>query len=1000
MLFQQICHFMPGEYAPRSTAHASARHKPDACHWMRTISLIFLLWMTNAANTLAQSPAPLQVPNLRLTTDGYVYAIVKQPDGGIVFGGNFAYVNGVPRRNLARLLPNGFLDPNWNPAPNGLVRALATDASGTAVFVGGAFWQIDGKMRDRIAKVAGNNVGAADANWNPGADDQVMALAVDASGAVYAGGLFNTIGGQQRARIAKLSGNGAGVVDAQWNPSANNEVTALALNLNGAIYVGGRFSEIGGTSRNRIAKLSDSGAGVADSVWNPSANNAVQSLAVDPSGMVYVGGAFTQIGGQTRRYIAKLAGTAAGIADPVWNPDFQTVALPNIGVYALALDSTGAVYAGGSFGNVGALPRNYLAKLSGVGSGAVDPNWNPSANGYVSALALNESGEVYAGGFFSQIGSETRASFAHLNPLGDPLLPIDAEQAGSVSALALLPDGGLIVGGRFERVDGRPHPNLLRLRADRSLDIDWNLNPTGAVDALVAAADGSLFVGGEFSQIGNLSRNRIAKVSADGTVHPSWSVAVNGPVRVLALDNAGALYVGGAYSQIGGLSRNRLAKITGSGAAVVDPTWNPSVNNTLYALAVDNNGALYASGDFSSIGGQNRNYLAKLSSSGTGAADTVWNPSPDYRVHALAVDSSGAVYAGGGFSEISGQTRRRIAKLSGSGAGDVDVTWVSPWLDDIYALALDEEGTVYAGGRNEINKLLAATGAADPEWNPVVAGSFVNGVQTLAADDSGVVYAGGDFTQISGQLRIGLAALPAFVPSDEARLSSLTPTTGTLSGAFNPTQFTYTLAVSNAIASIAFTPVAMDEGATITINGQTVASATQSPTLPLHLGSNPVSIQVTAEDGISQQEYLVDVIRLSSAPVALAIKIQRLPIGLSNEGNEIRQYRITTTNLGVQTASSVQLIAANPSGLSAVVWSCTAPSGCAPTQGTNALATHFDLAPGQSAIVELSGEVNPGAAFVDIAARASTASAGGNTAQVSINEQANDIGVMKSGFED
>ena len=36
--------------------------------------------------------------------------------------------------------------------------------------------------------------------------------------------------------------------------------------------------------------------------------------------------------------------------------------------------------------------------------------------------------------------------------------------------------------------------------------------------------------------------------------------------------------------------------------------------------------SVYAGGYFTSIGGQTRNYLAKLSSSGTGAADATWNP--------------------------------------------------------------------------------------------------------------------------------------------------------------------------------------------------------------------------------------------------------------------------------------------------------------------------------------------------------------------------------------
>jgi hypothetical protein len=45
------------------------------------------------------------------------------PDGsgGCYIGGNFNNVGGVPRNNLARVLANGTVDPNWDPDPDGMV---------------------------------------------------------------------------------------------------------------------------------------------------------------------------------------------------------------------------------------------------------------------------------------------------------------------------------------------------------------------------------------------------------------------------------------------------------------------------------------------------------------------------------------------------------------------------------------------------------------------------------------------------------------------------------------------------------------------------------------------------------------------------------------------------------------------------------------------------------------------------------------------------------------
>src|SRR5213075_3463329 len=65
-----------------------------------------------AANLLAQiSPATL--PDLRLTRGGQVEAIAIQADGKVIVGGVFEAINGVARRNLGRLNPNGSVDLTW-----------------------------------------------------------------------------------------------------------------------------------------------------------------------------------------------------------------------------------------------------------------------------------------------------------------------------------------------------------------------------------------------------------------------------------------------------------------------------------------------------------------------------------------------------------------------------------------------------------------------------------------------------------------------------------------------------------------------------------------------------------------------------------------------------------------------------------------------------------------------------------------------------------------------
>ena len=87
-------------------------------------------------------------------------------------------------------------------------------------------------------------------------------------------------------------------------------------------------------------------------------------------------------------------------------------------VYALAFDSSGNLYVGGSFTTAGSTPVNYIAK------------WNPSSNTWSSlnngvsvgvsatanALAFDSSDNLYVGGGFSNAGSTPVSNIAKWNP--------------------------------------------------------------------------------------------------------------------------------------------------------------------------------------------------------------------------------------------------------------------------------------------------------------------------------------------------------------------------------------------------------------------------------------------------------------------------------------------------------------------------------------------------------------------------------------------------------
>ncbi|MCR8635249.1 S-layer homology domain-containing protein [Paenibacillus radicis (ex Xue et al. 2023)] len=100
------------------------------------------------------------------------------------------------------------------------------------------------------------------------------------------------------------------------------------------------------------------------------------------------------------------------------------------------------------------------------------------------------------------------------------------------------------------------------------------------------------------------------------------------------------------------------------------------------------------------------------------------------------------------------------------------------------------------------------------------------------------------------------------------KLVSLTPSIGSLSPAFDSNTGAYTMAVSNSVYQLQWTPVALDPGAKIeiSVNGgaySEVVSGATSAALPLNIGVNTVTVKVTDRDG-HIKEYTITVIRVSS----------------------------------------------------------------------------------------------------------------------------------------
>jgi uncharacterized delta-60 repeat protein len=178
-----------------------------------------------------------------------------------------------------------------------------------------------------------------------GVNGEVLAAVVQPDGKIVIGGRFSAVNGIARNNIARL--NADGTLDRSFaeQSGVNGQVSALAIQPNGDIVVGGTFTQAGpreilNLTRYHVTGEVDEGfGGKAD----PGTNGSVFALAVQPDGKIIVGGNFSAIFGQPRRGIARLNadGTldALVLAQEVLSGTVRTVA-------ALGSD---AFFAGGEF---------------------------------------------------------------------------------------------------------------------------------------------------------------------------------------------------------------------------------------------------------------------------------------------------------------------------------------------------------------------------------------------------------------------------------------------------------------------------------------------------------------------------------------------------------------------------------------------------------------------------------------------------------------------------
>ncbi|MBI5693263.1 MAG: hypothetical protein HZC55_24560 [Verrucomicrobia bacterium] len=461
-----------------------------------------------------------------------IYTLALQPDGHVLVGGGFTHFNGLARRNLVRVNPDGSLDPAFDASSvlrNSThdVYALAAQSDGRILFAQ--------RQSTRLLRLNAN--GSTDVTFNPGEPNPPALLhtAIQSDARILLVGTFAAVNGVARDGLARLNADGS--LDVNFIPSAPlfwrdklRDPTPLNVRViaapDGSVIVAGDIVGVGDATRDSVARFSNSGS--LDATLNPTLNGGatVVSATALSDGRIVIGGSFSSVNGVPRNNIA------AFLTSGALDPGFAAAAGTNGTVRQLSVRPRGGVVMVGEFTSVGSERRHGITALTA--SGAVDPSFVPSqlvSGDEVHAIAsLPDGGLVVAMPSQYTTSARPRTQLRRLTATGeiDPSFVFSLDVNGSFTSMTADAQGRVIAGfSVFDRLtSGAPgiaHYLLLRFASTGAVDATFNVGagPAGSVTSLGFAPDGTLYAAGPFSRFDDLPAGSVTRLCFDAAPSPS-----------------------------------------------------------------------------------------------------------------------------------------------------------------------------------------------------------------------------------------------------------------------------------------------------------------------------------------------------------------------------------------------------------------------------------------------------------------------------------------------
>jgi uncharacterized delta-60 repeat protein len=523
-----------------------------------------------------------------------------------------------------------------------------------------------------------------------------------------------------------------------------------------------------------------------------------------------IGGQFTTYNSPNIPRIAKINGNGDLELNSTFNPgtgfsggDVQDIQQQPDGKYVMV----------GSFTSYSGSTQNRITRINQNGTRDTTFSIGTGLTTIAYAVSPQPGNSVIVGGAFDAYSGTPSWSIIKISPSGarDTSFNVGTGFRNTVYGLATQPDGKVIAVGTFNQYSSSINNYITRTDLSGSLNMGPNttFNPgdgfSSTVNSHVTQSDGKIIAVGDFTTYSGsgAGATRIIRLNPDGTRDTTFNVGTgfNVAANRVKIQSDGKIVVVGGFTTYSGSSQQGIVRLNTNGT--IDSTFNSgngTFSNPVYSFSIQSDGKYLIGGNFSQYSGSTITRIARINTNGT--LDTTFNVGAGLNSfsYSTTVQSDGKVIVVGSFTTYSGSSANNIIRLNTDGTRDTSFdigtgfnafameTFIEP---NTQKIIITGNFTSYNGSSTNSTRIirLNPNGTRDTSF---VTGTGLNASSGfpphhISMESDGKIYIGGTFTTYNGH-NVG-----RFVRMDES---------GSLDTTFPYTSSTSAAGFSNTVRSI------------------------------------------------------------------------------------------------------------------------------------------------------------------------------------------------------